>query len=243
MHGLRVPGSRRASAEDDTRRRRGDLLVIVLDALFSILFERLGLSMPSHGRESVSPSFPPRASSTASAQMVHDDISLDICAERFGIAGGSGSGESVLLRTLVGPASTGRGGDDGGGNGDRVDRAGERARLIGVLFQQGALFSSLSVAQNVMLPIREHTDCRRRAGNHRRDEAGAAGVPADTGDQVSHRALRRDGEARGLRARARARSEDLFLDEPTSDLDPLTAGAIDTMIRELNETSASPWSS
>src|SRR6266513_6385941 len=92
-------------------------------------------------------------------QEVHDRIGLDVLpGEIIGIAGGSGSGKSVLLKTLTGLHRP-----DAGQvllNGKRIDEIGpaEKASLIGVLFQQGALFSSLSVAQNVMLPMREHTD-------------------------------------------------------------------------------------
>ena len=92
-------------------------------------------------------------------QVVHDKVSLDILpGEIIGIAGGSGSGKSVLLKTLTGLHRP-----DAGEvllDGKRFDAIGpaEKASLIGVLFQQGALFSSLSVAQNVMLPLREHTD-------------------------------------------------------------------------------------
>src|SRR5881409_1544713 len=92
-------------------------------------------------------------------QEVHNKISLDVLpGEILGIAGGSGSGKSVLLKTLAGLHRPDSGevlvGDKS------VDALGpaEKASLFGVLFQQGALFSSLSVAQNVMLPMREHTD-------------------------------------------------------------------------------------
>jgi len=92
-------------------------------------------------------------------QKVHDRISLDVLpGEVLGIAGGSGSGKSVLLKTLIGLHRPNAG--KVLLNGKPVDTLGpsEKATLIGVLFQQGALFSSLSVAQNVMLPMREHTD-------------------------------------------------------------------------------------
>ena len=92
-------------------------------------------------------------------QVVHDRISLDIMpGEILGIAGGSGSGKSVLLKTLTGlrRPEAGKVLLDGKPI-DTVVNA-EKASLIGVLFQQGALFSSLSVAQNIMLPMRQHTD-------------------------------------------------------------------------------------
>src|SRR5258706_12977118 len=92
-------------------------------------------------------------------QEVHDKISLDIVSgEIIGIAGGSGSGKSVLLKTLVGLHRPDRG--KVVVDGKPIDALGpsEKASLIGVLFQQGALFSSLTVAQNIMVPMREHTD-------------------------------------------------------------------------------------
>ena len=91
-------------------------------------------------------------------QVVHDNLNLDIVpGEIIGIAGGSGSGKSILLRTLMGLHQP-----DAGEvllNGKAVESLGaaEKAALIGVLFQEGALFSSLSVVQNIMLPLREHT--------------------------------------------------------------------------------------
>ena len=92
-------------------------------------------------------------------QTVHDHISLDVIqGEIIGIVGGSGSGKSVLLKTLTGLRQPTAG--EVTLEGQRIEDIGpsEKAALIGVLFQQGALFSSLSVAQNVMLPMREHTD-------------------------------------------------------------------------------------
>src|SRR5450755_4420838 len=92
-------------------------------------------------------------------QVVHDEVSLDIFAgEIIGIAGGSGSGKSVLLKTLIGLRRPNAG--EVLLSDKKIEDIGpaEKAALIGVLFQQGALFSSLSVAQNIMLPMREHTD-------------------------------------------------------------------------------------
>ena len=170
-------------------------------------------------------------------QTVHDDISLDILrGEIFGIAGGSGSGKSVLLRTLVGLHRPDAGDVLLDGKAIASIAPAERAQLIGVLFQQGALFSSLSVAQNIMLPIREHTGL---PVPHQQSIAAMklalAGMPADSAlkfpAQLSGGMVKRAALARALALDPAM----LFLDEPTSDLDPLTASAIDRMIGDLNQ--------
>src|SRR5437899_11328082 len=92
-------------------------------------------------------------------QQVHDRVDLDVEAgEVIGISGGSGSGKSVLLKTLIGLHQPNAGQVLVNGKTIETIGAAEKATLIGVLFQQGALFSGLTVAQNVMLPMREHTD-------------------------------------------------------------------------------------
>jgi phospholipid/cholesterol/gamma-HCH transport system ATP-binding protein len=171
-------------------------------------------------------------------QVVHDRIGLDILpGEIVGIAGGSGSGKSVLLKTLTGLHRPDAG--EVRVNDKKVETIGpaERASLIGVLFQQGALFSSLSVAQNIMLPMREHTAL---PAEHQERIAAMklelAGLPADTGikfpSQLSGGMVKRAALARALALDPRI----LFLDEPTSGLDPLTASGIDALIRKLNKS-------
>jgi phospholipid/cholesterol/gamma-HCH transport system ATP-binding protein len=169
-------------------------------------------------------------------QRVHDQVSIEIRrGEIVGIAGGSGSGKSVLLKTLVGLHHPDGGEVEIDGKPVAALRAAEKATLMGVLFQQGALFSSLTVAQNVMLPIRQYT--RLPAGERQRIAAmklALAGLPADTGikfpAELSGGMVKRAAFARALALDPRI----LFLDEPTSDLDPLTAGGIDTLVVELN---------
>jgi phospholipid/cholesterol/gamma-HCH transport system ATP-binding protein len=172
------------------------------------------------------------------AQRVHDRISLDVLrGEILGIAGGSGSGKSVLLKTLVGLHRP-----DSGEvlvDGRPVDALGpeEKASFFGVLFQQGALFSSLSVAQNVMLPMREHTDLPPEEQEKLAAmKLALAGLPADSGlklpAELSGGMVKRAAFARALALDPRI----LFLDEPTSDLDPLTAGGIDALIAQLNRS-------
>lgn len=171
-------------------------------------------------------------------QVVHDHLSLDIVSgEIIGIAGGSGSGKSVLLKTLIGLHQPNSGEVLLNGNAVRSIGAAERAALIGVLFQQGALFSSLSVAQNIMLPMREHT----KLPKEEQEEIAAmklalAGLPADTGvkfpSALSGGMVKRAAFARALALDPKI----LFLDEPTSALDPIAASGIDTLIRQLNDS-------
>ncbi|MEP7181423.1 MAG: ATP-binding cassette domain-containing protein [Betaproteobacteria bacterium] len=171
-------------------------------------------------------------------QVVHDKISLDVMSgEILGIAGGSGSGKSVLLKTLTGLHRP-----DAGKvllNGKPIDEVGnvEKAALIGVLFQQGALFSSLSVAQNIMFPMRQHTvlppEQQERIAAMK---LALAGLPADTGikfpSELSGGMVKRAALARSLALDPRI----LFLDEPTSDLDPIAASGIDDLILQLNKS-------
>jgi len=172
------------------------------------------------------------------AQVVHDKISLDVMAgEILGIAGGSGSGKSVLLKTLVGLHRPNAG--KVLLNGEPVDEVenAEMASLIGVLFQQGALFSSLSVAQNVMFPMRQHTDLPPEQQERiAAMKLALAGLPADTGAkfpaELSGGMVKRAGLARALALDPRI----LFLDEPTSGLDPTAASGIDELILQLNKS-------
>ena len=172
------------------------------------------------------------------SQLVHDKISLDVMSgEILGIAGGSGSGKSVLLKTLTGLHRP-----DAGKvllDGKPIDAVGnaEKASLLGVLFQQGALFSSLSVAQNIMLPMRHHTDLPPA----QQEQLAAmklelAGLTADTGskrpEELSGGMVKRAALARALALDPRI----LFLDEPTSGLDPLAASGIDALILQLNQS-------
>ncbi len=170
-------------------------------------------------------------------QKVHDGIDFDVRrGEIIGIAGGSGSGKTVLLKTLTGLHRPNKGKVTVEGKPvESIDDA-QKAALIGVLFQQGALFSSLSVAQNVMLPMRLHTGLE-----HEEQEKLAtmklelAGLSTDVGikfpGELSGGMVKRGALARALALDPRI----LFLDEPTSGLDPLTASGIDELIVKLNE--------
>ena len=171
-------------------------------------------------------------------QVVHDKLSLDIVTgEIIGIAGGSGSGKSVLLKTLVGLRAPDAGEVLLNGKAVQSIGAAEKATLIGVLFQQGALFSSLSVAQNIMLPIREHTALPAEEQEQiAAMKLALAGLPADSGikfpSALSGGMVKRAAFARALALDPKI----LFLDEPTSDLDPIAASGIDALIRQLNDS-------
>jgi phospholipid/cholesterol/gamma-HCH transport system ATP-binding protein len=142
----------------------------------------------------------------------------------------------VLLKTLTGLHRPNAGEVRLGGRRIETIGATEKAALIGVLFQQGALFSSLSVAQNIMLPLREHTNLGPKSQHAiAAMKLRLAGLSADVGakfpSQLSGGMVKRAALARALALDPRI----LFLDEPTSDLDPIAAAEIDELIRRLNE--------
>jgi phospholipid/cholesterol/gamma-HCH transport system ATP-binding protein len=173
-------------------------------------------------------------------RVVLDNLSLDVRqGEIMGLVGASGGGKSVLLRTIIGliPKRAGRvevlGLDLDGAEGDR--------RLIerrwGVLFQQGALFSSLTVLQNVEFPMREYLNVSERL---MREVAGAklemVGLGPDDARKFPSE-LSGGMTKRAALARALALDPEIvFLDEPTSGLDPITAAGFDTLIRTLQRT-------
>lgn len=169
-------------------------------------------------------------------QVLHDKLSLDIVpGEIIGIAGGSGSGKSVLLKTLTGLHQPNAGEVLLNGRAIQSIGAAERAALIGVLFQQGALFSSLSVVQNIMLPMRAHTALPIEEQEQLAVmKLALAGLPSDSGvklpSMLSGGMVKRAAFARALALDPRI----LFLDEPTSDLDPIAASGIDALILQLN---------
>ena len=171
---------------------------------------------------------------------IHDGLDLDVRrGEVLGVVGGSGTGKSVLLRTIVGLIKPTAGtvrvfGEDFA----RLPVAERRACEMrwGVLFQDGALFSSLTVAQNVEVPLREHLRLSRRL----MDEIAAlkismAGLPASAGakfpDELSGGMRKRAGPARALALDP----EIVFLDEPTAGLDPIGAAAFDELIHALQQ--------
>ena len=171
-------------------------------------------------------------------QTVHDNISLDVRrGEILAIAGGSGTGKSVLLKTMTGLHRPQAGEVTLTGKDIMKLTPSESASIIGVLFQDGALFSALTVLQNIMLPMREYT--RLKPAQQIRlayIKLALAGLPADAADkypsQLSGGMTRRAALARALALDPLI----LFLDEPTSALDPLSASSFDQMILDLNRS-------
>jgi len=173
-------------------------------------------------------------------QTVHDGLDLDVHAgEIFGIVGGSGSGKSVLLRSILGLHRPQAGTVEIEGRDiTRLSQEELRAvkRRYGVTFQHGALFTSLTVAQNIELPIAEFFDLED-------DTLGAlsemrirmVGLAPDAGAklpaQLSGGMIKRAALARALALEPTL----LFLDEPTSGLDPISAAAFDELILYLQK--------
>jgi phospholipid/cholesterol/gamma-HCH transport system ATP-binding protein len=174
-------------------------------------------------------------------QIVLDGLSLDVRrGEIMGLVGASGGGKSVLLRTIIGllPKRQGRIEIMGLELGEAMLQDTQSiGRRWGILFQQGALFSSLTVRQNVQFPMRENLIISERL----LDELATAklemvGLEPDDGDkfpaELSGGMTKRVALARALALDP----EIVFLDEPTSGLDPISAGEFDALIRTLQKT-------
>jgi phospholipid/cholesterol/gamma-HCH transport system ATP-binding protein len=168
-------------------------------------------------------------------------VNLDVYkGEIMGFVGASGAGKSVLLRTVIGLIRPLSGSIKVFGH-ELTDADVAEHKVIerhwGILFQQGALFSSLNVRQNVQFPMREYLDLPQRL----MDEIAAAklkmvGLPPDVGSkmpsELSGGMIKRVALARALALDPQI----VFLDEPTSGLDPISAGDFDSLIRTLQQT-------
>lgn len=171
-------------------------------------------------------------------QCVHEGVSFQVNrGELVALIGGSGSGKSVLLREIIGLLKPSAGCVTLLGTDVWAASADERAALcrrFGMMFQDGALFSSLTVAQNIAVPLREHTDLPQSLIDEVVDiRLALAGLPRVAGAKMPSE-LSGGMRKRAAVARALALEPDvLFLDEPTSGLDPMTARAFDQMLRSL----------
>ena len=174
-------------------------------------------------------------------RLVMDGLDLDLYrGEVLGFVGASGAGKSVLTRTILGLLHKRAGTIEVFGH--DMDKLDPHDRLLigerwGVLFQEGALFSSLTVRQNIQTPMREHLDLSQSVlDGLAAQKLELVGLPPDAGDKYPSE-LSGGMTKRASLARALALDPEIvFLDEPTSGLDPISAGDFDELIGTLQKT-------
>ena len=174
-------------------------------------------------------------------KVIHDHIDLQVYrGEVLGVVGGSGAGKSVLLRTIIGLNKAREGTITVFGK-ETAYAESNRMRALemrwGVLFQEGALFSSQTVAENIEVPLREYTGMSEPLmAEIAAMKLNMVGLPEDTAQkypsQLSGGMKKRAGLARALALDP----ELLFLDEPTSGLDPISANQFDELIKNLQKS-------
>ncbi|HXC21753.1 MAG TPA: ATP-binding cassette domain-containing protein [Steroidobacteraceae bacterium] len=173
------------------------------------------------------------------SQVVHDGLDMEVRQnEIFGVVGGSGTGKSVLLRSILGLRHPDAGTVELYGRDVETLAAADRSSLVqsyGVTFQNGALISSLTVAQNVQLPLREHYSLSENTLDELAQlNLALVGLEPEAGakfpSQLSGGMIKRAALARALALEPKL----LFLDEPTSGLDPISAAAFDELLLYLH---------
>ncbi|MCK2148878.1 MULTISPECIES: ABC transporter ATP-binding protein [Marinobacter] len=174
------------------------------------------------------------------SQVVHEHLDLDVInGEILGVVGGSGTGKTVLLRSIVGLNRPTAGHIRVFGEDLQELSAGDRSLIeqrLGVLFQGGALFTSLNLQENVAVPLIEHAGLSRPDAEHlARLKLALTGLPPEAAlkypAELSGGMVKRAALARALALDP----EILFLDEPTAGLDPIGAAAFDRLILTLRD--------